>query len=140
MALKGLSLAAQFKFVSKYDTGDDPTVFEYGALDSRIAAMLRDKGTTITVNPAAMEDEVDSQINANKVNFDAVVYGCRGWSNFKDEAGNDIPFRTLKRNHGGVSYTVADPAVVMLIPNAVIQEFGQKIMADNDMSADDVKN
>lgn len=143
MALKGLNLTETRKVASKYDTEEDQnerTLFEIGTLDSRIAAMLRDKGTTVTVNPAAMSDEVDSQINMNIVNFEACVYGLKGWERFRDENGDDIEFRTVKRNHGGVSYKVADPACVKLIPGAVIQELGQEIMKDNDLTEIEAKN
>lgn len=142
MALKGLSLTATRKITSKYDAGDeaDRTTFEIGTLDSRVYAMLRDKGTTVTVNPTAMSDEVDSQINMNIVHFEACIYGLKGWDNFQDDDGNDIEFATLKRNHGGVSYVVADPRCVKRLPGAVIQELGAEIMQANELSEVEAKN
>ena len=142
MAIKSLNLSKEIVLTSALDKGDpkDKTKFTVGTLDSRLVAMLRDKATTVTMNPTKPDDEVDSQINMNIVNFEACVYGLRNIENFKDDAGNDISVIFTKRNHGGVSYRVVDPATVSLIPHAVVAELGAKIMADNELAEVDVKN
>lgn len=142
MAIKALNLSKTTVFTSSYDTGEakDKTKFHLGTLDSRLVSMLRDKATTVTMNPTKPDDEVDSQINMNIVNFEACVYGLRDIENFKDDAGNDIKVVFSKRNHGGVSYRVIDPATIALIPQVVVNELGAKIMADNELSDTDVKN
>jgi hypothetical protein len=136
MPIYGLSLAATQKIHSQYDDApdDEKTVFEIGTLDSRVAGLIRDKATSVTVNQSAPDDEVESNVNMNAVYFEACVYGVKGFERFKDKDGNDIGARFLKRFHGGVSYKVMDPAIVALLPNPVVVELGQKILAGNELS------
>lgn len=136
MAIIGLNLAATIKVTSLYDTAeaDEKTIFELGTLDSRVAGIIRDKATSVTVNQAAPDDEVESTVNVNAVYFEACVFGLKGFERFRDKDGNDIEARYHKRFIGGVSYKVMDPAIVGLIPSVVIAELGQKILSGNELS------
>jgi hypothetical protein len=74
------------------------------------------------------------------VSFLFVQYGLRGWSNFKDDKGVDIPFKPVKRTHGSKSYTVADPELVKLIPAVVITELASEIRKANELDPTEEKN
>src|SRR5690606_27258246 len=109
MAIIGLTLAAEQAFQSEYDTkkgSEDATTFMLGTLDSRVMGRLRDDATSFAVNPAAPEDEVDVSVGQNTLFYLACQFGIKAWTKFRDENGNDIPFKTQKRNMGGKSYTI----------------------------------
>jgi hypothetical protein len=143
MPIIGLTLDATKEYVSTLDSAkgtEEATVFVLGTLDSRVFGMLRDKGTTIHVDPNSPNDDVATSINMNEVAFQTVQYGLRGWRNLKDGKGEDIKFKTVKRNHGGQSYAVADPDVIKRLPQAIISELSEEIRRENELSADEAKN
>lgn len=143
MPIIGLTLDATKDYVSRFDQpaeGEEATTFVLGTLDSRIFGMLRDKATTIHVDPNAPNDDVATSINMNEVAFQTVQYGLKGWRNLKDGAGNEIKFKTVKRNHGGQSYTVADPDVIKRLPQVVIAELSEEIRRENELDPADAKN
>jgi hypothetical protein len=143
MAIRALNIEASRKVQSKLDPDygkDEASTFEVGTLDSRISGMLRDKATTVSVNPSALEEEVDTSINMSEVNFLTCMYGIRGWKNVKDRQGNELAFKTLSRMHGGKSYRVVDAELLKLIPQAVIEELAAEIKKDNEVTEPERKN
>lgn len=143
MPIIGITLDSARDFVSSYDDAagtPEATVFRIGTLDSRIFGLIRDKSTTMQVDPSRPSDEVQTQINANEVAFMAVQYGLRGWKNFRDSGGNDIPFKTIKRYHAGQSYTVVDPSILMRLPSVVLTELADEIRKDNEITEVEAKN
>lgn len=143
MALIGITLDTTREYVSDLDPAkgsDEATVFVLGTLDSRIFGMIRDKATTMSVDPTDPNGEVNTTINVNEVAFTTAMYGLKGWKNFRDGKGNDIKFATIKRTHGNQSYTVVDPEVLKRLPSVVIMELAEQIKTDNDVSEDAAKN
>lgn len=141
--IRGIKLDSTRNFVSSLDPDkgtDKATVFEIGSLDSRIMGRITDKATTMSINPNRPDEEVDTTVNASEVAFETVQYGLRGWKNFVDEDGNEIPFKTVKRNHGGTSYRVVDEEVLKLLPRAIIGELANEIRKDNELSEAEAKN
>jgi hypothetical protein len=140
MAIIGMNLSVEkvFVFSGDPDKGTDKaTRFKYGTLDSRILGILQDKATSVKVNPSAPDEDVDTQINSKAFQFEVVQFGCRGWDNFKDDEGNDIPYDTIKLNRGGKSYKVVDPDILASVPGIVLEEFAAKIMAANEMAPEE---
>lgn len=143
MPIIGITLETTRDYVSAYDEAKgtpEATVFSIGTLDSRIFGLIRDKSTTLQVDATSQNDEVNTQINANEVAFMTVQYGLRGWKNFRDSQGNDIPFKTVKRNHAGQSYVVVDPQILKRLPAAVVVELANEIRTDNEMTEIETKN
>lgn len=143
MPIMGISLEATSVFESEYDSAKgtpEATKFKLGTLDSRIYGRLKDQSTSITIDPQKAKEEITTNINGNEVAFNTVVYGLRGWENFRDGEGNDIKFHTLKRTHGDTSYRIADPALVMMIPQVIIQELAEAIRVANEMPEAEAKN
>jgi len=143
MAIIGLTLSAEEAYQSKLDPDagkDGATTFKLGTLDSKVMGRLKDDATTFAVNPTAPEDEVDVSVGQNQLYYLACQFGLRGWTGLKDTAGNDIPFRTFKRNMGGKSYAVVTDEVLSTIPQEVIAELGSKLMAMNDMTGVEAGN
>jgi hypothetical protein len=136
MPIIGITLDASREYQSAYDSAKgspEATTFEVGTLDSRIFGMLRDKAMVIASDPGDPNAEAETILKGNEVAFLFVQYGLRGWSNFKDESGKDIPFRTVKQRHGNQVYDIADPNLVKLIPGVVITELAGEIRKANDL-------
>lgn len=136
MAIIGLSLDATRDYVSNLDSAKgtpEETVFVLGTLDSRIMAKIRDKTTTMGLDPNK-PDEVTQTVNLREMDFDTVVYGLRGCRNFVDAKGTKIEFRSVTRTHAGTPYEVADPLFVRRIPGAILTELAQEIRGDNTLS------
>lgn len=144
MAIKGLTLDTTRDFVSDYDDAKgtpDETVFVIGALDSRIFGILRDRATSISVDPSRPDDTIETNINANEVAFQTVQYGLKGWRNFKDEKGSDIVYKSTKKHHGsGRAYDVVDPDLVSQLPAEVISELAEAIRDFNEVTEEEAKN
>lgn len=137
MAIKSLNITTVTPYKSKYDpdrANENATVFLLGTLDSRTSGRIKDLATRFVVDPHAADEEVETSIQAAEVNFQTVQYGLRGWEHFRDGEGNDIPFKTVSRRHGGASYPIVDPELMKLIPAAVIEELAIEISKANELS------
>ena len=144
MPITGLSLDTETVVESTLDPDkgtDKATKFTICALDSRVYGRLKDKATTLALDPnRADSDTVMTSINSNEVAFETVMYGLRGWENFVGSDGKEIKFKFSKRTHGGQSYKIADPDLVKLIPQAVLIEIAGHIQAANELSEAEEKN
>lgn len=142
MAIKALDLSKTREYVSKLDDGDDPTVWKIGTLSSRDVGQIRDSVTSITFKADAnagqeTEQDINTNINRSKMNFEAVRRGLKGIENFLDVEGNAIPFKLVTRDvGGGVKKSVVPNSILDQIPLAVIEELADEILGDN-MAEDD---
>ena len=73
------------------DNGDTKTVFHLGVIDSLSRAYLDDQHLELRKKDNDNKLE-DIAIHDKYVWF--VRFGLRGWENFKDENGADVPFET----------------------------------------------
>lgn len=139
----GLNLDTTLEHVSKFDPdkekhekgeGGNPTKFSLITLDSRVMGHLKDKATRMSVNPKAKEDDsVLTEVAMNETAFETVQFGLTGIEPFEDENGQQIIFKTVKRNLRGKSYTIAAEAVVNRLPLKVITELAEKLGEMNDL-------
>jgi hypothetical protein len=113
-----------------------PSKFNLKCLDSRILGVLKDKATKITINPQAPNDEIGTQVNQNQYYFEIVQLALDSVEDF-DTKG--VKLTRMKRNIGGVSYSVVDPSFVGMIPDFVLAELAERVISGNSMS-DDEKN
>jgi hypothetical protein len=142
MAIIGLSLEATKDYTSLLDPArntPDATIWVLGTLDSRIMGKIRDKATTMGIDPMK-PDEVTQTVNLREMDFETVIYGLKGVKNFNDAKGNAIKFNTRNRNHGGMNYEVADPAFVKLVPSDIISELAEQIRAMNSLTPAEAGN
>ncbi len=143
MPIIGLSLSATRIFESPLDPDKgtpEATRFTIATLDSRVAGRLRDLGTTVKIDPNSPDDEVETTINMEDVNFQTVQFGVSGWENFVDKERKTIEFKTVGRRLGGKSYEVIDPEVLCRVPTAVIRELADEVRKENELSEDGGKN
>lgn len=143
MAIKALDLTKTRDFVSKLDDGDDPTIWKIGTLSSRDVGQIRDSVTSITFKADAnagqeTEQDINTNINRSKMNFEAVRRGLKGIENFLDHEGNAIPFKLVTRDvGGGVKKSVVPNSILDQIPLSVIEELADEILGDNMSEEDD---
>lgn len=163
MALVGISVAETFDYVSDGDPckrrvavpvdPDDPekgtrettviddgaTVFKLGGLDVFVYGRITDNASSITRS----EDDtkpIDFKTRLNASNIEAVRYGLKGWKHFTDQAGNDVPFGTVKRIEDGREYIVVSNACLKRLGLRLIGELGSRIREASEVSKAEQKN
>jgi hypothetical protein len=149
MTIKTLNLTRQWDYASVYDDARDEegkvtaeaTVFTLKQLDSRVVGQLRDSATSfVQADPTRIDSRPVTTINTHEANFKRVQFGCIGWRNMHDDAGNDIEFKTVKRSIGNSLYDVVDPDVLRLVPGEVIDELAIQIHQGQIVTKDEAKN
>lgn len=137
MALKALSIDKVKTYESKLDTEkgtENATVFQIKALSARQAAKIRDKSTKFAADG---QGETTVTMEMNTANVEFVRYGLKGWTNFKDEAGNLVEFKSTK-DKDEVECVHED--CLNLLPSDLIQELSQEIQGFNNLSETERKN
>lgn len=147
MGIKALQVGKTFQHVSIHDVRPDqgtdghddykPTRWNLKVLDSRVLAILKDKSTKITIDPSKPDEEIGTQVNQNAYYFDVVALGLDKPDDFLDANGEPIKFTTGKRNIGGKSYDIVTNDFLGQIPDFVIQELAEKIIAGNTLTAEE---
>lgn len=148
MGIKALQVGKTFTHVYSGDTnpavdaeGHDPdfkpTRWNLKVLDSRVLAILKDKSTKITIDPSKPDEEIGTQVNQNAYYFEVCSLGLDKPDDFLDAKGEPIKFTTIKKNIGGKSYEVATNEFLGQIPDFVIQELAETILAGNALTADE---
>jgi hypothetical protein len=120
------------------DEGDDKTVFTVGLIDSITRAFIDDKHLEMR--------DADGQTSFNDVALHDkylafVRFGLKGWSNFKDAEGNDVPFMTEEVNFPrlGKRTVVSDEGLKRLELTAIV-ELGMKITSLNSTTSVEKKS
>lgn len=137
MAIKALNLSQTRDYVSKYDDGDEPTIWKLGTVSSRDVGAIRDSVTSFSFKggdkgEGDTEAEVDTKIEKSKMNFEAVRRGLKGVENFMNAEGHAIPFKLVVRDvGGGVKRSVVPNDFLDCIPLAVIEELAGEILKEN---------
>lgn len=143
MAIKAINLTKTKSHELSFDPAigtEDATKFTIGALDGRVFAVLKDRATALPVSAFTNPEGAMAALNMNQTNFDIVVYGLRGWLNFQDDSGADVPFRTVTTNLAGKQYITADPELVRLLPEEALSELANEIMDMNAFTEEERKN
>lgn len=139
----GLSLDAEFVYESDFDSAKgtpEATKWRLGTLDARQYGKIKDRSTRILVDPSKPDADIETSINKHEVFFLTVQYGLKGWENFCDKDGVEIPFKTKNLNIAGKSYVVVHDSVMAIIPSTIIEELAGKISESNDLSEEEAKN
>lgn len=160
MALIGLSKFETFQYISVSDGSrvyypeghemenqlneeasieNGATVFLLGALSVEERAYIIDRTGVV--------QEFDEQTGQTRLihragtrNVEACRFGIRGWSNFPDKDGNDIPFKTINRSLNGVDRAVPSPESMGALTVALITEIGTVILERNALTETTRKN
>jgi hypothetical protein len=142
MAVKALDLARVWGFVSDDDPDKgDPskeTKWLLGALDATIMAHIQDKLTQFS--PTGDGKSATAKIDFNAAAIRAVELALRGWTNFKDASGKDVPFETEETFIGGRKYEQVKREIVDRIPLDTIVDIYTEIKSANTLSETEAKN
>ena len=131
MAIKGIKIGQEIDFESDHDDAKgtpEATVFKLRVLDGILLGHLVDK--------AGSAQKAGDMEAAREI----VSYGLGGWERFRDDDGNDIAFKTVKRMVGGVEYPAIHTDALKLIPVPVQFELSMAIINANRLTKEEAKN
>jgi hypothetical protein len=136
MALIAINPDAVFEYSLVSDKGDDKTVFQLGTVDSFVRAYIDDSHLNIRKQDGEYDD-----VAVHHKYLEFVRFGLKGWKNFKDASGQEIPFQTEEFNvpRIGKRTIVSDASMKHLDLKWVI-ELGLSIITNNSLSKDESKN
>ena len=155
MSIKALQVGKTFTHISQHDVRPaliaatkatpqpdnsahenwKPTIWNLKVLDSRVLAILKDKSTKITIDPSKPDEEIGTQVNQNAYYFEVASLGLDKPKDFVDDKGDEINWVVGSRNIGGKSYPIVVNETLGQIPDFVVQELAEKIIAGNTLTA-----
>jgi hypothetical protein len=125
----------------KSDTGENPTKFLIGVLDSRLSCFLYDKTRVFEVNSnGASSPATQVSIDLMQEKFNIVRFGLKGWSGFKDSSGVEVLFKTKPEDvhKVGIRQSATPECMDMIKP--FISELAEQIVLDDTFSKAEEKN
>ncbi|MFO1157275.1 MAG: hypothetical protein U1E60_00395 [Reyranellaceae bacterium] len=140
MAIKALTLSSVKLIESESDPAKgtaDATRFTIGAIDAFVSAYVFDRTLTFTETDAG--GIATAQVKMSEANLEAVRFGLRGWENFKDQSGNDVPFTTSDRIVMGKKYVAVADDCLALLNQDLVRELAAAIRRINEVGPDDAK-
>jgi hypothetical protein len=130
----------QSDFDSAKDT-PEASVFTLRMLDSRVMGQIRDSALSLAQHDSTRVDNRPATLlNTHESNFKMLQFGLVGWRNVFDANGDEVKFETVTRIVGQTQYTVADPDVLMALPQVVIDELAIKVKQMNTVTVEETKN
>jgi len=143
MALIGIDPDEIFEFVSKHEKDlESPTVFKLGVIDSLTIAKIEDNLTVFTIDPKDTDAKTDTKMSTGKREVELVKAGLKGWDNFKDKKGNDIPFEVQPNRSQSQGKTVDIPkeSTLKRIPKIILTELANELYNQNKLDEVERKN
>lgn len=125
------------EYVVEADRGEDnPTVFHLRFLTAAERAHLEDGGWKMH----SQSQEIHMCSGALRIT--AIQAGLEDWDNFKDEDGNDVPFKRSKKSRTilGRDRFPVDPKLIDRLPAEVMNEVAEAIIEGLTLSLDERKN
>lgn len=144
MKIRAVNLTRTINHTLSFDDAigtDDAVIWELGALDSRVLAAIKDRATGIPVSAlSGGGGDATATLNINQTNFDVVLFGLKGFKNFKHDDDTSVEYKTAHTNLGGKTYVTADPDIIKMLPPEAIDELSSIVMEFNTLKADERKN
>lgn len=120
--ISGIDLNQTADFISKFDKGDQKTIWKIGVLSSPILSFCTGRE------------------NAMDVMIEVVRFGVKGIENFRNKQGVVVPFLTVVKYVNGRSCNVVHDDIMDIIPLKVIGDIGAKILEISSLTDDETKN
>ena len=139
MAIIAININKVVPFSLLSDSGDNKTVFNLGVIDSLTRSYIDDQHLELRKKDNGDPKLEDIAIHDKYVQF--VRFGLRGWENFKDAEGKDVPFETVEvviPRLGKKTVVSEDCLKKLELMNIV--ELGIQILNINHVKAEDQKN
>jgi len=131
MGLIALSTDVVREYSIKEDTSEDKTIFLLGGIDSITRAYIDDKHMA--------QGSWDS-IDIHDKFIDFVRFGLKGWRNFKDSSGNDVPFQAEEKTLPRLGkVTLASEASLKLLDLLWIVQLGNQVIENSALTDQDKK-
>lgn len=131
MAITGLSKIETSEYISESDPckteQEGATVFLIGAVDKETIGGLRDELQHLET----VGEKQIVKLNTSAVFTKACKVGLKGWRNFKDKDGKDIPFRLVDGFMYNKETKVLAPESINGLPFDLIMELGRAIVEKN---------
>jgi len=162
MALVGVTPGAVREYQSKLDPArgtPQATVFKIGSIPTRVKAKLRDRMSRFNADAMAFAGFAESskdgdgdsvggpgkldvafQIPTSEIAIETVRHGLKGWANYKDEQGNDIPFKTQTAIEDGAKCAVVHESCIERMELELILELAEEIDRVNSVSENERGN
>lgn len=125
-----------FEYVLKVDRDlpeEERTLFRLRALSAAEQAKVEDQTASLS-----REDEI--RVRSGSTILEALRLGLVGWEGFRDENGNEVPFRSTKRKVAGVEVPQCDPANLDWLLPEWRRELVEAITARGKLTEDDRGN
>lgn len=133
MALVGIRVGATREYELKRDPErgtPEATKFLIGTVLARVAGWIKDRAATFTGSPDG-GSEITAAFHGNDAAYDLVRFGLKGWSNFRNDTGNDLPFKTESRIIKGVSLDAVTDECMDALSLEDIRELSEEIEKAN---------
>lgn len=127
------------KRISHPDDKTAPTIFEIGAIDSRVFGKLQDRAMTVSVDHTNPNAEADVKIGNRQLDFDVVQFGLKAFENLHDAKAGAVIYKTERLAVGNKGYDVVASTILSAIPGHVLQWLAGEIRALNSLPDADVK-
>lgn len=128
--------------LDKDPDSENPTVWTIGTLDLRTVAYIQDEMTAFQISDSkkAQQDKSDVKLRISRGKILTVRFGVKGWRNFKDEHGQEIPYEKDVVNLDGKSYDVVAKVILDRFPFELVGLLAEEINALNTLTEPERKN
>ena len=134
------------------------TKFILGSIPKRLEAKLADESIELSIDAddlealsrldedgdaeatAAMQGDVGMKISPNAQAYDTVRHGLKGWENFPDTEGTEIPFVTEDTTFGGRKVQVVSRQSMDALRLSWIKDLAAAIQRGNSVPAEAAKS
>lgn len=133
----------QFEYVLKEDRKSErPTVFLLAVLDGVTLGRIEDGNLSISRKVGGRpEDKASISVPVNGYQRDVVRFGLRGWRDFQDRKGQEIPFETVSTGLFGMApQQLIAPQLLGKFKKAWIGEIAEALIEGNKLTEEEEKN
>jgi hypothetical protein len=128
-------------FSLDWDSGESPSIFMIGVVDSSLMAHIEDAYTTYSTSKNGSDSASDIRLNLNRKNYDLVRFGLKGWTNVGGKGGQEAKFETEKVKVPGLGEKEGLTAACMkMLSTRAISSLANRIRAFSELTEPDAKN
>ncbi len=138
MAIRALTMDQVQDYVSDLDPSkgtdkeaDEATVFKLGTLSARQMTQIKDASTSFKPDRENSEDpknpDMVAEFRPNQSVYLTVQFALRGWDRFVDFEGNEVAFKTIKKQLGGKEILCAHDDALDRLGQELMRELSEAI-------------
>jgi hypothetical protein len=129
-------------FSLDWDSGESPSIFMIGVVDSSLMAYIEDSYTTYRRSNNGSDSDSDIKLNLNRKNWNIVRFGLKGWTNVGGKkGGQEAKFETEKVKVPGIGEKEGlTEACMRMLSTRAISSLANRIRAFSELTEPDAKN